>query len=174
MRQFSLIVVFSVCFLSTASAQHQTHPEHTRPSPPPIRKADKGILEAEWLEAIAMTDYEVWIAEDTSKKQEFELFLQTKDGWINVGEAAGGLHIQPRFFDTREEAELFALLELERNPGYLDYFIKSYTPDMDWQYVDTFDSNAEAREFLDGLLELIGDNYVGDVRKVTVLPRSLQ
>jgi hypothetical protein len=110
MRQFSLTVVFSVCFLSTASAQYPPRREHTPPSPPPIKKADKGLLEAEWLQAIAMTNY----------------------------------------------------------------FIKSYTPDMDWQYVDTFDSNAEAREFLDGLLELIGDNYVGDVRKVTVLPRPLQ
>lgn len=174
MRQFTLTIVFSVCFLSTASAQHQTHPEYTRPSPPPIRKADKGILEAEWLEAIAMTDYEVWIAEDTSKKQQYQVFLRQDGGWFSPGEAAGGMHVQDRFFDTHEEAELFALLEMQRNPKNMDYYIKSYTPDMDWQYVDTFDSNAKAREFLDGLMALIGDNYVGDIRRVTVLPRSLQ
>ncbi|HBE65537.1 MAG TPA: hypothetical protein DDX19_22840 [Rhodopirellula baltica] len=174
MRQFSLTVVFSVCFLSTASAQYPPQHEHTLPSPPPIKKADKGLLEAEWLEAIAMTDYEVWIAEDTSNKQEFELFLQTKDGWFPINKAAGGMHVERRSFDTREEAELFALLEMERNPQNLDYYIHAYTPDMEWQYVDTFDSNAEAREFLDGLMELIGDHYVGDIRRVTVLPRSLR
>ncbi|PHQ36714.1 hypothetical protein [Rhodopirellula bahusiensis] len=174
MRHFCLTAVFSVCFLSTASAQYPSYVEHTPPGPPPIRKTDKGILEAEWLEAIAMTDYEVWIAEDTSQKVQYEVFLKSEDGWHNVGEAVGGMNVQRRFFDSREEAEFFALLQMALNPSNLDFRIKSHVPDMTWQYVDTFDSNAEAEEFLNGLLDLIGDNFVGDIRKVTVLPRSLQ
>ena len=102
MHPFSVAVAFSDCILSTANTQSPPRPEYTPPGPLPIRMADEGFLEAEWLEAIVMTDYEVWIAEDT------------------------------------------------------------------------FDSNAEAREFLEGLLDLIGDRYVGDIRKLTVLPRSLR
>lgn len=166
-------VLLFILTARTASAQDYVRPVVDAPGPPPIRDVDPGVLGAQWLQAIAMTDYEVWIAKDTSKMVSYEVWLETKYGWDPVGEGSGDIHVHARAFGSWEEAELFAELQMLLNDSNLNYRVMSIVPDMQWEYLDTFDSRAEARRFLSELLSIIGDDYVGDIRSVTVIPPAL-
>lgn len=159
---------------STAAAQHQTErPTHEAPhlNQPVRSKIDQQI---DSLQSITLHDYEVWIAKDPSKMLAYRLHLKTQHGWSVAQQSLGSFQLQDRIFDSESDAmDHLLLLMATSSAEIIDFHIEAIVGRTYWEHVETFDREYEAEEFLELLLSILGDDYIGYVAKVRVPPAGL-
>lgn len=146
----------SIVMPSTGFGQHNhgdygaTVPAH----PPKIALADPTNGKTAELTKIQLTDYEVWVVDRASTRLKYKLHLLDPWGW-STHQSPGDYpwNSSDTLFDSREDAvEEYRRLQ-RRFGGYIDFEIEAIAPEVQWTHVATFNTEGEALDFLDVILE---------------------